>query len=98
MTNHPVLLPQIPETAALGAALLAGIGCRVYGSVTDALNSIRYTSIEVLPDTGRAAWYNEIFNTAYLPLYGAVRELNHTLAGIQSKTVAGVSPSRSGGE
>src|SRR5256714_12894030 len=42
ITGGPLKVPQIPEAAATGAALLAGIGANIFRSGEEAASSVRY--------------------------------------------------------
>ena len=81
--NRPVHVPDIPEAAAVGAALLAGLACGVYETPAEALQSLRYGSRQFLPDAGRAGWYDRLYQEAYLPLYGTLKDIHHRLAMFQ---------------
>ncbi|NPV76432.1 MAG: FGGY-family carbohydrate kinase [Anaerolineae bacterium] len=78
--NLPVELPDLPESAALGAALLAGIGMGYFANPQEALASLRYDSQVFLPDGERAAWYDRLYCRVYLPLYDALKEVHHAMA------------------
>lgn len=78
--NLPVELPDLPEGAALGAALLAGRGIGLFAGTQEALASLRYDSQIFLPDKERAGWYDQLYHKAYLPLYDALREVHHAMA------------------
>ena len=53
ITNHVVKVPQLPEAAAVGAALLAGLGAGHFSSPADAISSLRYENIVIEPDPFR---------------------------------------------
>ena len=74
--NRPLLVPEIPEAAAAGAALLAGLGCRVYPSAQAAARSLAYPRKRFEPDPTTAVWYEQIYQQAYRPLYAALSPLN----------------------
>jgi len=65
----PVRVPAGEETAALGAALVAGVGTGVYGSLTEAVAEAVRLERSYEPDSARTARYAEIF-----PLFVGVRE------------------------
>jgi xylulokinase len=75
----PMLLPGIPEESALGAALLAGIGARVFQGPEDAVSSLKYDRRVVEPEPSRIDWYDDLFRNIYLQLYPALKPLNHRL-------------------
>ena len=78
--NQAVLLPEIPEASATGAALLAGIGAGVFSGPQEAVASLHYNVQVVQPNPECAAWYHELYDQAYMPLYGALRSIHQTLA------------------
>jgi xylulokinase len=79
--GRPVVVPELPEAAAIGAALLAGLGARVFQSPAEAVGSLRYGRTVIEPDAAHVAWYDRLYCEAYRPLYTALREVNHRLAG-----------------
>ena len=78
--GRPVIVPELPEAAAIGAALLAGLGAGVFRSPAEAVGSLRYGRTIIEPDPARVIWYDRLYREAYLPLYDALREVNHRLA------------------
>jgi xylulokinase len=77
--NRPVRMPQIPETAAVGAALLAGLGTGVFASPQEAASSPRYACQTFAPDPRRAAWYDPYYRDVYLPLYERLKPIHDAL-------------------
>ena len=78
--GRPVIVPELPEAAAIGAALLAGLGSGVFRSPAEAVGSLRYGRTIIEPDPAHVIWYDRLYREAYLPLYDALREVNHRLA------------------
>jgi xylulokinase len=76
------------EGSAFGAALLSGVGGKVYGSVEESAEAAIHVREHVAPDPGRAAVY-EHFYQVYRHLYPATRDLAHRLAGLESESAAG---------
>jgi xylulokinase len=74
VTGRAVELPAIEEASALGAALLAGqaVGVRLATPPSAEVRSIA-------PDAGRTAWYDRFYREVYMPLYEALRPINHAL-------------------
>jgi sugar (pentulose or hexulose) kinase len=71
---HLDLAPQ-PETTLLGAALLAGSGAGVFGSVEEALAPLtRQAATAIAPDAARHQLYTELFEQGYRPLLGPLRD------------------------
>lgn len=71
-----LLVPEVLEAGALGAALLAGVGVGLFDGLAEAqARCVRYAGVEQ-PDVGRAALYDRVYGL-YLeleervaPLYG----------------------------
>ncbi len=85
--GRPVIVPELPEAAAIGAALLAGLGVGVFRTPGEAVGSLRYGRTVVEPDAAHVAWYDQLYREAYRPLYAALREINHRLAALSSAHV-----------
>ncbi len=87
--NYPVLVPQIPEAAATGAALLAGLGAGIFKGPSDALSSLRYDCRQIDPLPQHAAWYDTLYHQVYRPLYAALKPVNEALQKMQASSLAG---------
>jgi xylulokinase len=74
-TNLPVVLPNIPEASAIGAALLAGMGAGVFKDAPTAAASLRYDQTCIQPDPALVEWYAPIYERIYIKLYPALKEL-----------------------
>ncbi len=68
ISNLPVIRVQTQEPAAVGAAMLAGIGVNVFPDFTGAVKQVVKTEIPLLPRPETAARYAEIYPT-YQALY-----------------------------
>jgi xylulokinase len=77
--NLSVVVSAIPEAAAVGAALLAGLGVGLFATPEAAVDSLRYDSVVVTPDPARVKWYTQLYEEAYRPLYSALRSTHHAL-------------------
>ena len=77
-------MAEVPEAAAAGAALLAGVGIGRYTSAGAALSALRYDRRIVEPDPARARWYADLYDRAYRPLYAALREVHGALDALRS--------------
>lgn len=62
-----IKVPQIPEAAATGAALLAGIGAKVFHSATEAASAVRYSVQFYAPDAQNVETYHTFYRQHYLP-------------------------------
>ncbi|RPJ42543.1 MAG: hypothetical protein EHM21_12670 [Chloroflexi bacterium] len=77
--NRPVLVPQVPEAAATGAALLAGLGAGTFNDPASALSSLRYDCVQIDPIIAHVSWYDALYRQVYLPLYSTLKPINETL-------------------
>lgn len=67
--NIPVTVPNIRESTALGAAMLAGVGSGVYTSYEDAIKTIGRLGEETIePRKELAKRYEEIYQNKYLKM------------------------------
>jgi len=66
--NLPIDLPKCSEAASLGAAILAGVGTKVYRSVDDAVKIAVSTKKTFIPQPKNVVVYQEAFRN-YLNLY-----------------------------
>ena len=63
-----------PEATLLGAALVAGIGSRLYSNETEAFDGLCLKPVEVfLPDPERHSIYRRLYEQGYLRLQDALR-------------------------
>ena len=79
--NMPIAAAQPAAGAAYGAALLAMVGCGMFGDVESAVRACVRTSVVAEPNPARAAEYDEIYD-GYRRLYPALRERFAAHAGI----------------
>ena len=71
-TGIPVRAPDLAESAALGAALLAGMGSGRYASAQEAQAALRYDTRTYPPDPDRYALYTRLRAGQYAPLSEAL--------------------------
>lgn len=74
----PIVTLKNEEGPAFGAALLAGVGCRLYDSVEQAVEKAVQKSSELLPDKGKSSVYEktyEIYKSLYKSLKGDFKKL-----------------------
>lgn len=81
--RRTVWVAEMEEAAALGAALLAGVGAGVYADLADAQQSHTVRATAVTPHAEEMAAYESIFRRVYLPLYDALRPFNHAIHDLQ---------------
>ncbi len=70
----PIATINVEEGAALGVALLAGVGTGVWGTVEDACAAVIRTVSVTEPVADNVAAYEALYRELYQPLYGALRE------------------------
>ena len=62
--GRPVLVPEIADLSCIGAAVIAGWGAGLYGSVQEGCQALRISGRQIEPDPERAAVYEHAY-TAY---------------------------------
>jgi xylulokinase len=72
VTGCRIRVPQITEAAAMGAALLAGVGVGAFRSGEEAAKSLRHTEVTYEPAQEAKAAYDNIYQHTYLPMCRAV--------------------------
>lgn len=76
VTGRRVRVVEVPEAAALGAALLAGVGAGIFASAAEAAASVARTATTYHPDPARSAAYDRYYQAVYRELYPALRDVN----------------------
>jgi xylulokinase len=72
-------LLDLEEATSLGAAILGGLGAGVYRDVSDALQTIQFSSRPIDPDPHDVPLYEAYYRDVYLKLYPVLRDLNHKI-------------------
>jgi xylulokinase len=85
--NKEVVTLRESEGSAYGAALLAGVGTKVYASVPEAAKATIQVSAQVAPDPDRVRVYDKLYGV-YTRVYPAVRDLSHELARVHQEADA----------
>ncbi len=67
ITGCRIRVPLIAETAATGAALLAGMGIQAFRSVNDAVASVQHTEKVYEPKQEASSIYNDLYRQVYIP-------------------------------
>ncbi len=67
VTGGSIKVPQITEAAATGAALLSGIGTRVFDSATEASSAVRCATQLYTPNAQNVEIYDTLYRDHYLP-------------------------------
>jgi xylulokinase len=83
--GHAVETVKADEGAAFGAAVLAGVGARIWASVDEACDALVKTAERVAPDPRAAATMNDQY-AAYTRIYPALRAMAHPTA--QTKAIS----------
>ena len=73
-------IPEMNETAALGAALLAGIGAGEFHDIADALGSLDYKMQTVHPEEQLTARYDYLYREVYSKIYTSIRDINQVIS------------------
>jgi xylulokinase len=79
VTGTPIEVPDVAESTALGAAMLAGVAIGVFQSLEDAYGRVRRTGAIYQPRPETARRLERKFK-AYASLHDALAETNHALA------------------
>ena len=73
--GHAVETVRADEGAAFGAAVLAGVGARIWASVDDACDALVHTAERVMPDPSAVPIMNEQY-ARYRRVYPALKQLS----------------------
>ncbi|HHV61083.1 MAG TPA: carbohydrate kinase [Firmicutes bacterium] len=76
--GRPVKLPGNPESVALGAALLAGIGAGIYRDEADAVKNTYRELEQVEPNSDLQPIYDSAYSI-YKSIYPATSEISHSI-------------------
>ena len=72
-------IPEIDEATCLGAAMKAGVGVGIYQDDLDAFQQTYRPGRVIQPDPIKEAVYSSIYREIYLPLYSALKPINHVI-------------------
>lgn len=75
----PVALPREPESTALGAAILAGVGAGRFGSAADGCRAMVKPGRTLKPCLAATQTYERLYAEGYLPAMKAVVALTERL-------------------
>lgn len=84
ITGFPVLVPVIPETAVVGAAILAALGAGIHPDAPRAIAAMVRIAERIDPDPALRHCYDERY-TAYRRLYPATAPLVHRLGALTTR-------------
>jgi xylulokinase len=84
----PLIVPQVSEASATGAALLAGVGVGIYSGHDEASKVLsNVPMLEYHPDKKRTQLYERVYKEVFLPLDFAVSDIDEVcndIAGLSS--------------
>ncbi len=81
--GQPILVDNIEESTALGAAMLGGLGAGVYRDIAQAIAHIQRNEHVVEPQPQAQAYYERHFHAVHRRLYAALRPINHAIYELQ---------------
>jgi xylulokinase len=84
--QHEVEIPEAEEGAAYGAAILAGVGAKVWSSVDEACETVVRAAQRIAPDSGNSAIMQQKY-LVYRQIYPALRNLFE-----QPTSISSISP------
>ena len=79
ITGKSIATINVTEAGCLGAAILAGVGARVYKSREEAVNRLVREQEVVEPDQKKHEQYQDRYEL-YNRIYPAIAEINHTIS------------------
>ena len=82
LVGRPIAMVDLPDSVAIGAALLAGLGAGCYQNLADAHGRLRPSLTEIRPDPGLVGFYDRLVREVYAPavrLMQPVHERVHIL-------------------
>lgn len=83
--NLPITVPDLPESSAVGAALLAAAGMGAFRSFSQAQKSLNYTADTIEPNHKQVELYSKIYNRVYLRSKNSILEIHRELNNIQNR-------------
>lgn len=83
--NLPALIPNLSESAATGAALLAGIGIGTFKNPQEAVDSLKIEMEKINPDGTLSKWYQPIYEYVYLRFYPVLKEIWSQMSELEKK-------------
>ena len=80
--NMPAEKPHTYETSALGAAIDAAVGLKIYGDFKSAINSMTRLGevFDPIPENSRI--YEDLFNGVYMKMYKQMKPLYENIRSI----------------
>lgn len=62
ITGYPVRIPEIADLACVGAAILAGTGSGLFGSLSEGYDCLAVNENVLMPDPEKSAMYSSVFD------------------------------------
>lgn len=84
ITGIVIKSKKISEAAALGAAILAGVGAGVYKNFEEAAKKVTFSEKIYYPDSEKHKKYMKIYKALNSKMYPALIEFNKMVTSIQS--------------
>ena len=84
VTGLTVKSKYVPEAAALGAAMLAGLGAGIYKNPADAVGRVQHPEKIYMPNEEKHKKYRKIYEALNKNLYKALAGFNKEIAEVQS--------------
>lgn len=81
--GFPVAIPQVTEAAVLGAAILAGIGAKLFPDLEASSNKMVQITRTIEPDWKRHEYYSQLYSV-YKRLYPDLRDAFHELSDLNT--------------
>ena len=84
ITKRRVVVPNVTEAAALGAAILAGVGAGVYSDAREAVREIYSVKESFTPSVEAGRIYDRYYRV-YRMIYGALRDVFEEIHRVESE-------------
>jgi len=78
VTGKPIILPEEPQAASLGSAILAAVGAGIYDSINEAANKMVKVKKVIEPDPSRHELY-EFLIAQYVKTYENLKDISREM-------------------
>ena len=92
VSNQPILIADVVESTALGAALMGGLGAGVYPDLTTALSIINIRQQLVEPILEQVPFYQALYEDIFCQLYPTLLKLHHQIYDLQAGPLSPLKP------
>jgi len=86
IVGETVHISDTTENTALGAAIMAAFGLKIYANIDLAVSNMCRRSNSFIPDDTRSSLYDKFFNEIYQEVYPAIRKFLNYLGGFDINT------------